>query len=123
MTFFTSNINTFYKAASLIFPVIRRNVYCPKYCTFEITCKSCGLSDYDVKIMKLNNVNRLRQFSETQIIRNFKNCSTTKFKINLSYEMWEIIFCENDANIIFSNFLNSYLRIFYSSFTKREIHI
>jgi hypothetical protein len=73
--------------------------------------------------MKLNNINTPRQSSETQTIRNFKKYSKTKFKINLSYERWENIFCENDANIIFSNFLNSYLRVFYSSFTKREIHI
>jgi hypothetical protein len=37
--------------------------------------------------------------------------------------VWENIFCGNDANITFSNFLNRYLRIFYSSFTKRETHI
>jgi len=42
--------------------------------------------------------------------------------INLSYEMWENIFCENDVIIIFGKFLNRYLRIFYSSFTKRKIH-
>jgi hypothetical protein len=114
MTFFTRNFNTFYKAVSLIFPVICRNVYCPKYCIFEIMCKSCGLSDHDVKIMKLNNINTSRQSSETQIIRSFKNYSKTKFKINLSCERWENIFCENDANIIFSNFFNGYLRIFYS---------
>ena len=85
--------------------------------------KNCGLSDHDVKIMKLNNINTPRQSSETQIIRNFKKNSKTKFKINLSYQRWENIFYENDANIIFSNFLNRYLRIFYFTFTKREIHI
>ena len=73
--------------------------------------------------MKLNNIDTPRQSSETQIIRKFKKYSKTKFKINLSYERWENIFCENDFNIIFSNFLNRYLRIFYSSFTKGEIHI
>jgi hypothetical protein len=123
MNFFTSNFKTFYKAVSFIFPVIRRNVYCPKYCTFEITCKSCGLSDHDVKVMKLYNINTPRQSTETQIVRHFKKHSKTKFKINLSYEKWENIFCENDANIIFSKFPNSYIRKFFTLVLLRNKYI
>jgi len=34
----------------------------------------------------------------------------------LSYENWEDVFLEKDINILFNNFLNTYLRIFYASF-------
>ena len=39
--------------------------------------------------------------------------------MNLSYENWESVFnstIDNDINVIFKNFLNMYLRIFYCNF-------
>ena len=39
--------------------------------------------------------------------------------MNLSYENWENVFdseCDNDVNVIFNNFLNTHLMIFYSRF-------
>ena len=44
----------------------------------------------------------------------------TEFKLLLSYENWEEIFMEDDANISFNKFLNIYLRIFYSCFIKKQ---
>jgi hypothetical protein len=44
-------------------------------------------------------------------------------KLNLSYENLENVFdseCDNDVNVIFNNFLNTYLRIFYSSFPSHK---
>jgi hypothetical protein len=38
------------------------------------------------------------------------------FTLLLSYENWNDIFLEKDVNILFNNFLNTYLRIFYASF-------
>jgi hypothetical protein len=38
------------------------------------------------------------------------------FQFNLNYEMWEQIFDRNDVNEIFNTFLNTFLRIYYSSF-------
>jgi len=38
------------------------------------------------------------------------------FVHKLSNESWDSIFHGNDVNIMFSSFLNIYLRIFYSSF-------
>jgi hypothetical protein len=80
-----------------------------------------GLSDHDAQIIKLNNFNIQGQYNTTQIIRNFNEHSITNFKIKLSFESWDDIFGGNDVNMIFNNFLNAYLRIFYSSFTKRKI--
>jgi len=43
------------------------------------------------------------------------------FKTKLSYEIWDTVFGENDVNKIFNNFRNTFLRIFYSSFLKKNI--
>lgn len=69
-----------------------------------------GLSDHNAQIIKLNNINTLKQFSETQIIRNFSKYSIRVFKIKLSYKTWNSIFVKYD--VIFNSFLNTYLRVF-----------
>jgi hypothetical protein len=43
-----------------------------------------------------------------------------EFQLQLSYENWEEIFMEDDAYISFNRFLNIYLRIFHSSFIKKQ---
>ena len=42
--------------------------------------------------------------------------SNSVSKFLLSYENWEDVFLEENINIIFNNFCNTYLRIFYASF-------
>jgi hypothetical protein len=42
--------------------------------------------------------------------------SLLDFQINLSYELWDDIFTDNDVYIIFNNFLNTYFRIVNSCF-------
>jgi hypothetical protein len=54
--------------------------------------------------------------------RRIDKSSITDFNTKLSYEVWEDIFAENDVNTIFNNFLNTYLRIFYSSFPLKKVH-
>jgi hypothetical protein len=80
-----------------------------------------GLSDHDAQIIKVMNLNIREQNKTTQTTRSFNKHSISDFKLELSLETWEDIFGGNDVNIIFNNFLNTYLRIFYSSFTKRKI--
>jgi hypothetical protein len=43
-----------------------------------------------------------------------------EFQLQISYENWEEIFTEDDANFSFNRFLNIYLRIFHSCFTKKR---
>jgi hypothetical protein len=45
----------------------------------------------------------------------------TNFLINLSYETWDLTFSSDDVNIMFKSFLNTYLKIFYSSFPQKII--
>jgi len=39
----------------------------------------------------------------------------------LSYETCEDVFSHDDVDLSFNNFLNTYLRIFYSSFTIKKL--
>jgi hypothetical protein len=49
----------------------------------------------------------------------FDNNTVTDFQIQLSYEQWDKVFGNNNVNEIFNNFLNTYLRCYYSSFNKK----
>lgn len=98
-----------------IFPDVSKNVDYTKYPHIN------ELSDIDAQIIKLNNFKTQGQYNGTQIIRNFNKHSLINFKNKPSFETWDDIFGGNDVDIIFNNFLNTYLRIFYSSFNKRKI--
>jgi hypothetical protein len=52
-------------------------------------------------------------------MRDINDHSILEFHLLLSHENWEDIFMEDDANIFFNKFLNIYLRIFHSCFTKK----
>jgi hypothetical protein len=58
-----------------------------------------------------------RLFSFT---RRINSNSVHKFT-DLSYKNWEDVFLENNVNIIFNNFIKTYLRIFYASFPNIKI--
>jgi hypothetical protein len=45
------------------------------------------------------------------------------FKLNFSYESWDNVFINEDVDIIFNNFLNTYLRIFNTRFPTEKSHI
>ena len=74
------------------------------------------LSDYDAKIMTLSNV----FISVPRYVFSFTKVtdsnSISKFNFLFSYKNWENGFLEENVNIIFNNFLNTYLRNFYASF-------
>jgi hypothetical protein len=79
-----------------------------------------GLSDHDALMLKLSNPShKPPKPAWVRIGRYYNDSSIREYKLNLSYENWENIFyseCDNDVNIIFNNFLNKYLRVFYTSF-------
>jgi hypothetical protein len=81
-----------------------------------------GLSDHDAQIISLSNIfiSVLRHaFSFTRKINNYL---ISKFTYLLSYKNWEDVFLESNVNIIFNNFLNTFLRNFYSSFPVNKSH-
>ena len=79
-----------------------------------------GLSDHDSQIITIRNI--LEQNCNTQFCFNRKIDKFSNFDLNdkLSYESWEDMFAKNDVNNIFNDFLNTYLRIFDSSFPLKK---
>ena len=63
-----------------------------------------------------------KRINEIQSIRKFNKFSLSQFAANLSYEKWGSVFVEEDVNTVFNNFLNTYLRIFNSSFPLQKIY-
>jgi len=53
---------------------------------------------------------------KTYIKMKINNDTIADIQLNLSHETWEQVFDGNDINEIFNSFLNTFLRIYYSSF-------
>jgi hypothetical protein len=80
------------------------------------------MSDHDAQIIVLHDI----------IIQNDNNCFYCTRKINkslvlefnfkLTYDSWDNVFLYDDVNLSFNNILNTYLRIFYSTFPIKKIH-
>jgi len=82
-----------------------------------------GLSDHDGQIIKVGNISMQKQLHETRTIRIFNKCTIHDFMTKLSYETWGNIFYGNDVDSIFNNFHNTFLRIFYSSSSKKKVQV
>jgi hypothetical protein len=82
-----------------------------------------GLSDHDAQLITLNNFSvPISNIEPTYVyIRNINKNTTAEFQFQLSWEQWDNIFGNKDVNIMFNNFLNTYLRCYHSSFLKKEI--
>ena len=81
-----------------------------------------GLSDHDAQSLIIRNI--FEQNCNTYFYYNRKidKLSIIDFNTELSYESWEDIFAEKNVDSTFNNFLNTYLRIFYSSFPLKKVH-
>ena len=80
-----------------------------------------GLSDHDAQIIALTNITTSIPKQSFTLIRKIDDNAIKKFAYLLSYENWENVFIEEDVNIIYNNFLNTYIRIFYASFPLAKI--
>jgi len=54
------------------------------------------------------------------VIGIINDTTISEFQLNLSYESWDNVFNGDDVDIIFNNFLNTYLRIFYHTFLLKK---
>jgi hypothetical protein len=50
------------------------------------------------------------------LIRKVDNNTIGNFTYLLSHENWENVFLEENVNVLYNNFINTYLRILYASF-------
>jgi hypothetical protein len=74
-----------------------------------------GISDHEAQIITIN-IPAQRQFPKPKFIRKMDKFAILDFIFKLSNESWEGVFNNNDVNLMFNYFLNTYLNIFHSSF-------
>ena len=76
---------------------------------------SNDLSDHDAQILTIK-IPVQMQSDKLKIIRKVDKHTILDFIYKLSNESWDSVFNNNDVNLMFNSFLNTYLRVFYSSF-------
>jgi hypothetical protein len=81
-----------------------------------------GMSDRDAQIIILRDITMVNYTSHFYLTRKINKASVLDFNPKLSYKSWDDVFLCDDMNLSFNNFLNTYLRIFYSSFPIKKIH-
>jgi len=81
-----------------------------------------GLSDHDAQLLVLHDVLINNQFPHSTIIRLINDSTIAQFKLKLSYENWTETFTEDNIDINFKNFINTYLRIFNCTFPYKRIY-
>jgi hypothetical protein len=99
------------------------NIFLTKTSKYTIAPYTTGLSDHEAQILTIENVAPTRQRKNSITVRDINDQNIREFQLQLSYENWEDIFAEEDANVSFNKFLNTYLRIFQSCFTKKHKNV
>jgi len=81
-----------------------------------------GLSDHDAQVLSLFNIITPDVTNEFYSYRKITKHTLNEFQTSLSHETWEDVFSnnKNDANTIFNNFSNTFLRNFYASFPRKK---
>jgi len=95
------------------------NIFITRSKNYTISPHINGLSDHEAQIIVTENTALTKQRNITTM-RDISDQSILEFHLLLSHENWEDIFMEDDANISFNKFLNIYLRILHSCFTKKH---
>jgi hypothetical protein len=79
------------------------------------------LSDHNVQLIMINDIN-LKILNNTPChIRNIYKHGIVDFKIELILETWDNIFDNNNVNSTYNSFLNTHLRVFYSSIPLKKL--
>jgi hypothetical protein len=88
---------------------------------YSIHSLSNGLLDHDAQILILNYLKCLNSHNCVVYIRDINEFTKSEFKLHLNYEMWADVFTtKDDVNLMFNNFLNTYLIIFNHSFPYKK---
>jgi len=92
------------------------NIYVNGYkFDFSVYPFTNGLSDHDAQIITLTDISTPIPEKSFSLIRKVDNNTIRNFVYSLN-ENWENVFVEENVNIIYNNFVNTYLRILYASF-------
>ena len=79
-----------------------------------------GLSDHDAQVITIDKACALNVNTDPYCVRIINKNSIAEFQLQLSWGSWEGVFGGNDVNLMFNNFLNSYLRYYHSSFLGKK---
>jgi hypothetical protein len=77
--------------------------------------------NHDAQLITINIQSNQPQDHQIYFKRKINKYTIADFQIKLSYETWDSNFECDDVNNIFNSFLNTYLRIFYSSFPLTKV--
>jgi len=93
-----------------------------KHENYKIYSLINGLSDHDAQILRLPDTSIPNNGNELHTYREINEYSLNEFQINLSHEIWKNVFSNNDknTNIIFNNFLDTFLKRFNASFPVKK---
>jgi len=73
------------------------------------------LSDHDAQLLTIK-IQVHNQADRLKTTRNVNKHTILDFICKLSFESWDGVFNSTEVNIMFNSILNTYLRLFYSSF-------
>jgi hypothetical protein len=93
-----------------------------KYNNFIVYPLVNGMSDHDAQIIVIHDIIIPNDNNYFYYTRKFNKSLILDFNFKLTYESWDNVFSYDNGNLSFNNFLNTYLRIFYSSFPIKKIH-
>jgi len=80
-----------------------------------------GLYDHDAQLITLNTISLKPPIKQIMEIRKFDKNSINDFLNKLCYEICDITFSGENVNIMLNAFLDTCLKIFYSSFPLKKI--
>jgi hypothetical protein len=90
-------------------------IYTSRFHDYSLIPFSNDLSDHDAQILIIKTLYQSHS-DISKIVWKVDQHTISDFILNLSNEFWDSNFSNKDANLRFNSFLNTYLRIFYSSF-------
>jgi hypothetical protein len=80
-----------------------------------------GLSDHEAQLIEINNIDLQPSNQQYQTVRKINKHTMADFITKLSNESWDTVFDCNDIDYKFNCFLNTYLRLFFSSFALKRV--
>ena len=86
------------------------NIFIDTFKNSEFTVKPLhnGLSDHDAQVLTFHNIKIRSSKAHCYLQRSINESSILEFKYHLSNETWEDIFIDDNIDVIFNKFLNTY---------------
>jgi hypothetical protein len=80
-----------------------------------------GLSDHDDQSITFNTITLKLPTKQVMEMRKINKHMINNFPTKISYKTWNSTFSSDGVNIMFNAFLDTYLKILYSSFPLKKI--